>query len=232
MSQQALCQNQVSSKSERSVIFLGWFDMEWPFYWPGWIWIYEDDQSPSTRGGSGWGGAWAPPFVTEQELNVEVHGALRARSYFDTAHISIWINASYSADIKHSNLQLPRDSSVPAVLHIQRLIPKGRGSKKQPYNELRELQSSCHKFCVVMVVSDGLRSTLIWSKFKKFSWGTMPPDLPEHCALYTCKKNCVDCVHCIAAPTRCMCAPLLQCLDPPLLCTTPNIFNDLKPCPH
>ena len=31
-----------------------------------------------------------------------------------------------STSIKHSNLQLPRDSSV-AVPQIQRLIPKGRG---------------------------------------------------------------------------------------------------------
>ena len=63
------------------------------------------------------------------------------------------------ANIKHSNLQLPRDSSVPAVPHIQRLIPKGRGSEKRPYDESPEVQSSCHKFCVVMVVSDGLRSS-------------------------------------------------------------------------
>ena len=48
-----------------------------------------------------------------------------------------------------------------AVPHIQWLIPKGRDSDKRPYNELPKLQSSCHKFCVVMVVSDGLRSTLI-----------------------------------------------------------------------
>ena len=37
--------------------------------------------------------------------------------------------------------------------------------EKAPRNDQSpELQSSCHKFCVVMVVSDSLRSTLVWSK--------------------------------------------------------------------
>ena len=68
-----------------------------------------------------------------------------------------------------------------AVPHIQRLIQKGRGSEKRPYGESPELQSSCHKFCVVMVVSNGLRSTLIWSTFENFPG--------EHaCALYVQKK--------------------------------------------
>ena len=56
------------------------------------------------RGGSR-GGAWgahAPPFGTEQALNVEVYRALSARSYSDTAHIS---TASCPANIKHSNLR-------------------------------------------------------------------------------------------------------------------------------
>ena len=38
-------------------------------------------------------------------------------------HISTWITASCPENIKHSNLQLPIDSSV-AVPQIQRLIPK------------------------------------------------------------------------------------------------------------
>ena len=47
--------------------------------------------NPRGRGGSR-GGAWgahAPPFGTEQALNAEVYHALNARSYSDTAHISI-----------------------------------------------------------------------------------------------------------------------------------------------
>ena len=59
------------------------------------------------------------------------------------------------------------------------LIPKGRGSKKRPYDESPRLQSTCHKFCVVMVVYDGLRSTLIWSKFRNFSGGACP-QTPYH----------------------------------------------------
>ena len=41
-----------------------------------------------SRGGGGMG-AHAPPFGTEQVLNAEVCCALSARSYSDTAHISI-----------------------------------------------------------------------------------------------------------------------------------------------
>ena len=33
------------------------------------------------------------------------------------------------------------------------------------YYELPELHSSWHKCCIVMVVSDGLGSTFIWSTF-------------------------------------------------------------------
>ena len=76
-----------------------------------------------------------------------------------------------------------------AVPHIQRLIQKGRGSEKRPYGESPELQSSCHKFCVVMVVSNGLRSTLIWSKFEKFPGGACPQTPLERCALYVQKKK-------------------------------------------
>ena len=94
-----------------------------------------------------------------------------------------------------------QDTAV-AVPHIQRLIPKGRGFNKQPYNESPKLQSSCHKFCVVMVVSVGLmiRSTLMWSKFQKNFWGTMPPD--------TLTTLCVICACHMAAPNSLyVCSP-------------------------
>ena len=61
------------------------------------------------------GGAWgahAPCFGTKQALSTEVYHVLSVCSYSNTVHISIRI----AANIKHSNLQLPRDSSV-AVTH-------------------------------------------------------------------------------------------------------------------
>ena len=64
--------------------------------------------------------------------------------------------------VLHKTLEsaAPLDSSVAVS---QRLIPKGKWLP--PYDESPELQSCCQTFCVVMVVSDGLRSTLISSKF-------------------------------------------------------------------
>ena len=65
-------------------------------------------------------GAWgAPPFGTERVRRFTAR----------LAHVATSITASCPANIKHSNLQLSKDSSV-AVLQIQRLILKGRGSKK------------------------------------------------------------------------------------------------------
>ena len=42
-----------------------------------------------------------------------------------------------------------------------------------------------------MMVSDGLRSTLIWSKLKKFTRGACPQafELLERCAFYVCKEK-------------------------------------------
>ena len=172
--------------------------------------------------GVDWGGGHGgpmppPPFGIEQALIAEVYCTLSAYSYSDAVHISIWITASRPANIKHSNLQLPRDSSV-AVSHIQRLIPKGRGSEKWPYDESPKLQSSCHKLCMVMVVSDGLRSTLIWSKFKKFSWGSMPPDPLQRCALYVHAH--IKKLHALRAPHE---------HTNPAVCVPP--FFNLRICP-
>ena len=71
-----------------------------------------------------------------------------------------------------------------------------------------------------MVVSDGLRSTLIWSKFKNFPRGACPQTLLERCALYVRKEKIPRCARCMAAPTPlnvCL-PPLLKPLDLPLLC--------------
>ena len=112
-----------------------------------------------------------------------------------------------------SNLQLPTDSSV-AVPQIQRLILKGRGFEKWPYNESPELHSSCHKFCVLMVVSDCLRSILIWCKFQIFTKRACPQTPLERCALCMHRQLFTICAP--HQPPLCMYAPLLQSLDPPL----------------
>jgi len=79
---------------------------------------------------------------------------------------------------------------------------KGRGSEKRPYNKLPELHFSWHKCCVVMVVFDGLRSTLIWPKFQNFPGGACPPDPPRMlCALPTAPPA-----------TQCECLPLFNLL--------------------
>ena len=49
-----------------------------------------------------------------------------------------------------------------------------------------ELLSSCHKFCAFIVVSNGLRSTLLWSGFQNFPGGACPQTpLHRSGALYT-----------------------------------------------
>ena len=96
--------------------------------------------------------------------------------------------------------------------HIQRL---GRGSEKLQYNESPELQFSCHKFCVGM---DGLRSTLIWSKFKNYLGGACPQVPLERCALYVRKKK----LHALHVPHG---------RTNPTLCVPPPFFNLLiRPC--
>ena len=91
-------------------------------------------------------------------------------------------------------------SGSPSYTNLQRLILKGRGSEKWPYNESPELQSNFHKFCVVMVVSDSLTGTLIWWKF---SWGAYPWIPLQHCVLYVQKKFAC----CMATPTPTLCVP-------------------------
>ena len=107
----------------------------------------------------GGGGGMGGPCPTEQALNAEVYCTLRACSYSGpSAHL--YMNHCFMS-CKHESAA-PLDTSV-AVSHIQRLIPKGKWFP--PCDESPELQSSCQTFCMVMVVSDGLRSTLISSKF-------------------------------------------------------------------
>ena len=119
-----------------------------------------------------------PPFGIEQALNAEVT-ALLAHVASQTQHTSPYKSAaSCPVNIKHSNLQLPRNSGGTTKW----LIPKGRGSETRPYDE--SPKSSCHKFCVVMMVSNGFRSTLMWPKFKNFPGGAFPQTPLQRFALW------------------------------------------------
>ena len=103
--------------------------------------------------------------------------------------------------LKHSNLQLPRASCL-AVPPIQRLIQKERGS---------ELHSSC----VVMVVSDGLRSSLMYGLNFKIFLGehALSPPTTLH---YTRTDNCTLRKRRPTPHSIYIRSPFLQSLDPPL----------------
>ena len=169
-------------------------------------------------GGGGHGGPIPPPFGTEQAQNAEVYRALSARSYSDAAHISLSITASCPANIKHSNC------SYKETVLWQCLSTKADSERKRPYVESPELMSSCYKFCVFTVVSDGLRTTLTWSKFQNFPGGACPPDPLERYALYA-HRNCTHIARAAWPHQRkkkilYVCPPpLLKTLDPPLKVT-------------
>ena len=153
------------------------------------------------------GGAWEahapPPFGTEQAQNTEVYRVLRARSYSNAVHISLSITASCPANIKHSNLQLPRDSSV-AVPRIQGWFRK----EGAPRND--HTMSYCP---AAITFSDGLRSTLIWSKFQNFPEGACPRP-PQNTMHYTHTETaCAAWLH--QKKKHCI-PPLLKTLDLPL----------------
>ena len=81
-----------------------------------------------------------------------------------------------------------------------------------------------------MVVSDGLRSTLIWSKFKNFPGGACPQTPLQRCALYVRKIK----IRALLAPhghtKNTLCVPLLlQPLDPPLLYTALQLLYKQSP---
>ena len=135
-----------------------------------------------------------------------------------TPTISLSITASCPANIKHSNLQLPRDSSV-AVPHIQRLIPRKEGAPRNDHtmNGLSYCPATI-KSCVFIMVSDGLRSTLTWSKFN------MLPDPPGTlCTTYAHRnyahrnythRNCARCARRMTAPKTTLCMPPPLSLNP------------------
>ena len=67
---------------------------------------------------------------------------------------------------------------------------------------------------MVVVVSDGLRSTLTWCKF---SLGSMPQTPLEDCALYNFRTQTTVCyAHHTNPHSICMLPTLLQSLDLPL----------------
>ena len=136
-----------------------------------------------------WGGVqWQQGAGARDWESAKRGGLRRAQLLRRSAHhyiASVWITASCPANINHSNWQLPRDSSV-AVPQMQRLTPKERGSEKRPCKS----HSSCHKVWVVMVVSDGLRSTLIiMVQISTFSRGSKPPDPLQCFVLCTCHTS-------------------------------------------
>ena len=87
--------------------------------------------------------------------------------------ISLYESLLHVLQTQSTQICRSQEASSVAVSQIQKLIPKGRGSERRQIDDSPELRSSCHKLCVVMVVSDGLRSTLIWSNFPL---GSKPPD--------------------------------------------------------
>ena len=79
----------------------------------------------------GWGGAWGGPcpcpyplLWTEQAQNVEVNRTLSAQLLRHSTHLCM----NHCLCLEHSNLQLPKDSSI-AVPQIHRLIPKGEAPR-------------------------------------------------------------------------------------------------------
>ena len=138
-------------------------------------------------------------FGTEQAVNTEVTTHL-AHIATQTQRTSLYNSLLYvcPANIKHSNLQIPKDSGG-STLHTK-ADSKGRCSKEQPYDESPKLQSSCHKFCVLMVVFDGLRNILLYNLNSKFFLG-------EWALRYIrTQKQCTGCVCHMAAPN-----PLYVC---------------------
>ena len=101
---------------------------------------------------------------------------------------------------KTLKLQFPRDGFV-AMPPIQRLILNWRSSEKWPYDKSPELHSSCQKFCVVMVVTNGLSYNINF----KIVLGEHAPRPPKNTVSYACHIN----FH-----FACM-SPLLQSLDLP-----------------
>ena len=118
-------------------------------------------------------GAHASPFGTEQTRNAEVYRTLSARRYSDPAYISKWITASCPKNIKRSDLQLLTASNTKAN-------SKEGAPSKWP---IAWATLSCHKLCVVIMVSDSLRSTLTQSRFQTFPGGKCTQIPLEDCAL-------------------------------------------------
>ena len=104
----------------------------------------------------GWG-AWAThaPSLGTEQLQMQrftmrlAHVATGHSPHLDKNHCFMFCKR------KALKSAAPRDIPM-AVFQIQRLIPKGRGSEKRPYDESPELNfCSGHKSCMVMVVFDG-----------------------------------------------------------------------------
>ena len=117
------------------------------------------------------------------------------------------------------------------VLHIQRLILKGRGLEKRPYDAMYRLSYS-----PILRGYGGLQRPQKYSYLYKIFLGSMPPG-PYNVVRYTRPKNiCVHCALCIAAltPTLCMPPPplLRPSLHPPLVAGDIDEWYDCRKSSH
>ena len=100
------------------------------------------------------------PFGTEQAWNVEVYCLLSAHSY-SNASAYLYMNHCFMS-WKHKALKSAASNrQFCGSASNTKAASEGKRLEKWPYNESPELHSSYHKFCMIMVVSDGLRSTLV-----------------------------------------------------------------------
>ena len=84
--------------------------------------------------------------------------------------------------------------------------------KLRPYDESPAIQSSCHKFCMVIVVSDGLSHSLNFTIFL----GEHAPRAPKKlCSIYAHGQQ--RATRAASIPTLYVCPLFLQSLDPPLI---------------
>ena len=150
-------------------------------------WFYEF-KNTIIRGGPKGGGAWGPMPPPSRRSKC---GRFTARLEYvatPTQRTSPYESLLHVLQNKHLNLHLPRDSSLPSVPQIQKLILNKRDSEKRPYDELPELH--------VLQLSP---------KASEFSWGSMPPDPLHHSALYAHRQLRATCT--TPNPTLYVCPP-------------------------
>ena len=127
-----------------------------------------------------------------------------------TQHTTLYMNYCFmSCNIKHSNLQLPSDSSM-AVAHIQRLIPAPRNN--HTVNCLSYSPVAIN-FVWLWWSPTASEAILYGLNLKNFPGEHARTPPLEHCALYMCakkekkKKGKKTCRMAASTPTLCMPSP-------------------------